>query len=280
MNELGKKVKEVRKANKLSQQAFAEMLGYSHKSVINKIESGQRDMSYEKILLMVKLFNLDIKDIDDMTPKKKSKPKKIKKEKKLIVYVHGYHGNNERVEFMKSFLPRYDVKGLDFGDDEPWNIAKRIVPQFEEMIKGYDEVVVVAMSLGAFLTMEYLYPYCSSIKKAFFLSPLTDMYQYIFDTMNQYHITEKKLKEQKTIKLDNGMTLSYDFYIHTMVDPDKWNVKTHVLYGSLDEMIYLESVADFVATHDATLVIKDGAHHRFNEESDKEFFKKWLLENI
>ena len=278
MNELGKKVKEVRKANKLSQQAFADILGYSHKSVINKIESGQRDMSYEKILLMVKLFNLDIKDVEDMTPKNKIKPKKLKKEKRLLVYVHGYHGNNERAEFIASFLKRYDVKGLEFGDGAPWEIAEVIKPQFEEMIKGYDEVVVVAMSLGAFLTMEYLYPY--NIKKAFFLSPLTDMYQYIFDMMNQFHVTEKKLKEQKIVKLENGVVLSYDFYKHTMVDSDKWNVKTHVLYGSLDELIYLESVADFVATHDATLTIINGGHHRLNEESDKEFFKKWLLENI
>ena len=133
MNELGKKVKEIRKANKLSQQAFADALGYSHKSVINKIESGQRDMSYEKILLMVKVFNLDIKDVEDMVPKKKTKPKKIKKEKRLAVYIHGYISGTDHTPFYSSFLNKYDFKNLDYKDGIPWEVGPIIKEEFEKL---------------------------------------------------------------------------------------------------------------------------------------------------
>lgn len=278
MNELGKKVKEIRKANKLSQQAFADILGYSHKSVINKIESGQREMSYEKILLMVKLFNLELKDLEDITPKKKEKPKKIKKEKRLAVYIHGYMSSTDHQPFYSSFLNRYEVKNLDYKDGIPWEVGEVIKEKFAKMIEGYDEVIVIAKSLGAFYTIEYLSSF--NIKKAFFISPLTDMYQFIFDLMNQYHVTEKALKEKKFITLENGFILSYDFYQHVLTVPDNWKVKTYVMYGSLDKLIYLESVADFVATHDATLTIQDGAHHEFHEEENKECIKKWMLENL
>ena len=278
MNELGKKVKEVRKANKLSQQAFADALGYSHKSVINKIESGQRDMSYEKILLMVRLFNLDIKDVEDMAPKKKTKPKKIKKEKRLAVYIHGYLSSTDHTPFYSSFLTRYEYKNLDYEDGEPWKVGEIIKEKFEKLIQGYDEVVVIAKSLGAFYAIEYLSSF--NIKKAFFISPLTDMYQFIFDLMNQYHVTEKQLKEKKLITLENGFILNYDFYQHVLKDPDQWKTKTYVMYGSLDKLIYLESVADFVATHNATLAIEDGADHTFHEEQHKERIKNWILENL
>ena len=278
MNELGKKVKEIRKANKLSQQAFADALGYSHKSVINKIESGQRDMSYEKILLMVKVFNLDIKDVEDMVPKKKTKPKKIKKEKRLAVYIHGYISGTDHTPFYSSFLNKYDFKNLDYKDGIPWEVGPIIKEEFEKLIQGYDEVIVIAKSLGAFYTFQYLSSY--NIKKAFFISPLTDMYQFIFDLMNQYHVTEKQLKEKKLIKLENGFILSYDFYRQMLLGEDDWKVKTYVLYGLQDRLIYLENVADFVANHDATLTIKAGADHAFHEEENQEFIKKWILANL
>ena len=53
MDELGNKIKELRMRLGLSQQQFAESLGYTHKSMINKIELGKCDMSYDKILILL-----------------------------------------------------------------------------------------------------------------------------------------------------------------------------------------------------------------------------------
>lgn len=58
-NELGIKIKNLRKELGLSQQQLAESLGYTHKSMINKIELGKSEMSYEKIIKLLKEYNLN-----------------------------------------------------------------------------------------------------------------------------------------------------------------------------------------------------------------------------
>ena len=51
MSKLGDKIKEIRKNEGLSQEAFAKELGYSSKSTINKIEKGINEISYDKLML-------------------------------------------------------------------------------------------------------------------------------------------------------------------------------------------------------------------------------------
>lgn len=70
MNLVSKKLKQVRKENKLTQDQMAKILGYSHRAVINKIESGEREMSAEKLLLFVEKFGLNIKDFSEKTQEK------------------------------------------------------------------------------------------------------------------------------------------------------------------------------------------------------------------
>ena len=65
MKELGNKIKELRISLGLSQQKFAESLGYTHKSMINKIELGKCDMSYDKILILLKEYNLNAEEFLD-----------------------------------------------------------------------------------------------------------------------------------------------------------------------------------------------------------------------
>ena len=57
--EFGLLLKKIREKNHLTQQQLAEALGYSHKSMITKIEKGQSEMSYEKAVLLVKKFGVD-----------------------------------------------------------------------------------------------------------------------------------------------------------------------------------------------------------------------------
>lgn len=283
MNELGKKVKEVRLANKMTQQEFANSLGYSHKSVINKIESGQRDMSYEKILLMIKTYKLDIKEVYELMPANKPvakeetiKPTKKKKDK-VVVYIHGMKGSAKEAK-QYSYIKNYDVKGLDYEDGNAYEMGDVIKEKFAKLIKPYKEVVVIANSIGAFYAYEYLSSF--NIKKAFFISPIVDMFQTIFDMMNQYHITEKRLRTEKFVQLENGITLSYDFYQHEIQDQDNWKVPTHVLYGTLDKEMYLESLIDFIANHDATLTVMNGAHHYFHTDEEKAFIKAWITKYL
>lgn len=54
MSKLGEKIKEIRLKEGLSQEAFAKELGYNSRSTINKIEKGINEISYEKLMLLVK----------------------------------------------------------------------------------------------------------------------------------------------------------------------------------------------------------------------------------
>ena len=56
--EFGKKLKNLRIRNKMSQQAMADSLGYTSRSTINKIEEGINEMSYDKIVRLMDLYGL------------------------------------------------------------------------------------------------------------------------------------------------------------------------------------------------------------------------------
>ena len=56
---IGQKIKKIRAENNLTQQEFAESLGYKDKSMISHIEKGDADMTYEKIILLIKKYGVD-----------------------------------------------------------------------------------------------------------------------------------------------------------------------------------------------------------------------------
>ena len=56
---IGPKIKELRKSKGISQEELASRLGYSGKSVISHIEKGDWDMTYDKIVLLIREFMLD-----------------------------------------------------------------------------------------------------------------------------------------------------------------------------------------------------------------------------
>ena len=60
---IGPKIKQIRKKRKLTQDQFAESLGYSGKSVISHIEKGDADMTYEKILLLLRTYMIDANEL-------------------------------------------------------------------------------------------------------------------------------------------------------------------------------------------------------------------------
>ena len=58
-NNIGAKIKSIRKRKHLTQTDLAEALGYKDKSMIAHIENGDSDMPYDKMLLFVKKYNID-----------------------------------------------------------------------------------------------------------------------------------------------------------------------------------------------------------------------------
>ena len=58
-NTLGEKIKEVRLKAGLNQEEFARELGYTSRSTINKIEKGVNDISFDKLELLIRKFNIE-----------------------------------------------------------------------------------------------------------------------------------------------------------------------------------------------------------------------------
>ena len=59
---IGEKIKEIRMQNNLTMDELAEELGYSSRSTINKIEKGINDISYEKLLLLLKKYEISMSE--------------------------------------------------------------------------------------------------------------------------------------------------------------------------------------------------------------------------
>lgn len=92
MNKLGKKIKEIRLKEGLSQEAFAKELGYNSRSTINKIEKGINDISYEKLMLLIRRYELEMNELFDMPHKESFSP--LKKESTLFVSFSGRDSGN------------------------------------------------------------------------------------------------------------------------------------------------------------------------------------------
>lgn len=283
MSDFGTKIKRIRKDCGMTQQEFADVLGYAHKSTINKIESGQEDMSYQKLLVFIKEFMVDVKELFDLTDEDIDQidlmidEAKRPKHDDCIVYIHGLHGNEAESRFYSFLLDKMDVIGLDYKDGNPWEIKDHIIQEFAEIHRKYKRVFVVANSIGAF----YAYTYLSQfrIEEAFFISPLVNMKKIIEKMMRKNHISLATLKQEQIIILEDGQKLSYEFYM-SLIEADHWRVKTHVLYGEKDKLVDQDSLIHFLATHQATLTVMKNAGHYFHTPSQLRCIKKWVHEYL
>ena len=291
---IGPKIKNLRKEKGLTQEQLAKDLGYSGKSVISHIEKGDADMTYEKMVLLLKKYSLDpsslfgneiveqkapIKEVKKEEKKPEPQPAPQKDAKRVAIYIHGQHGSAKEASDFKFLNNRYDVVGLDYQDGNPWELKDVIQNEFKRLSKGYDEVVVIANSIGAFYACEYLSEY--KIKQAFFISPIVSMFQMIVDIMAMYDIKDKELQKKQLIELDDGTVLSYEFYQHVSNDEDNWKVPTEILYGAYDEVVYTGSMMEFLENHpDARLTVLSDAEHYLYTPEEKKFIRDWIKNNL
>ena len=63
---IGPRIKSFRKGRGITQAELAKSLGYSHKSVITHIEKGESEMSYEKMLLLLRSYGADANELFDV----------------------------------------------------------------------------------------------------------------------------------------------------------------------------------------------------------------------
>lgn len=75
MSKLGETVKRIRKSKNMSQETFAESLGYKSATTINKIELGINDMGYDAIVRLISQYDVDVNDLFESNTKMDSKTK-------------------------------------------------------------------------------------------------------------------------------------------------------------------------------------------------------------
>ena len=99
----------------------------------------------------------------------------------VILYIHGKGGSAAESEHFKPLFPDCEVIGMDYQTFSPWDTGKEIRIAVEELKRKYENVILIASSIGAFFSMNE--DIDDMIQKASFISPIVDMEKLITDMM-------------------------------------------------------------------------------------------------
>lgn len=198
--------------------------------------------------------------------------------KQIVIYVHGKGGTAEEAKHYQPLFAESDVIGVDYKSQNPWE-AKREFPDFYDLhSKGYDSVILVANSIGAFFSMNALAE--KNISKALFISPIVNMERLITDMMTWANVTEDELCSKKEISTDFGETLSWEYLCYVRKHPIKWNIPTCILYGAKDNLTSIETVSEFAEQTGAILTVMNDGEHWFHTEEQMEFLDNWIRNSV
>ena len=198
--------------------------------------------------------------------------------KNLVIYVHGKGGTAEEAKHYQPLFAESDVIGFDYKSQYPWE-AKNEFPDFYDLhSKGYDSVVLVANSIGAFFSMNALAE--KKISKALFISPVVNMERLIMDMMIWSNVTEDELCSKKEISTVFGETLSWEYLRYVRKNPIKWNIPTCILYGANDYLTSIKTVSVFAEQTGAILTVMKDGEHWFHTDKQMEYLDNWIRNSI
>ena len=198
--------------------------------------------------------------------------------KKAIIYIHGKGGSSFEINQYKESCLGFDMIGIDYNEYLPWIVEKQIKSVYEKVEKTYDEIYILANSIGAYFAMHSLQNV--NIKKALFISPILDMEQLILNMMNWANVSEETLCEKKEIPTDFGETLSWKYLCFVRENPIVWNIPTEILYGEKDNLTSCETVDKFIKNHNAHLTVMENGEHWFHTEEQLTFLNNWLKNSL
>ena len=198
--------------------------------------------------------------------------------KQIVIYVHGKGGTSEEARHYQPLFAESDVIGFDYKSQNPWEAKSEFSDFYDLHSKGYDSVILVANSIGAFFSMNALAE--KNISKALFISPIVNMERLITDMMIWANVTEDELCRKKEISTDFGETLSWKYLCYVRKHPIKWNIPTCILYGANDNLTSLETVSEFAEQTGAILTVMNDGEHWFHTEEQMEFLDNWIRNSI
>ncbi len=196
------------------------------------------------------------------------------KKSKAVLYIHGKGGSIAEAEHYVPLFPDSCVFGFDYKAGTPWEAKTEFTDYLDTVQKEFDEISVIANSIGAYLLMSAGNTSC--IRNAFFISPVVDMEKLITGMMQMAGVTEDDLLRKKTIETPFGETLSYEYLSYVRKHPVKWEVPTTVLYGEKDALTSYETISDFSERIGASLHVMPGGEHWFHTGEQMAFLDKWI----
>ena len=196
--------------------------------------------------------------------------------KNVVIYIHGKGGSAAESEHYKQLFPDFEVIGLDYQTYSPWDTGKEIYNAIEKLKGKYENVILIANSIGAFFSMNAGIE--GMIQKANFISPIVDMEKLITDMMKLANVTEQELESKGMIHTDFGEDLSWEYLNYVRCHSIEWRVPTQILYGSKDHLMSIETITEFALKHQATLTVMEGGEHWFHTEEQMLFLDNWIKE--
>ena len=191
-----------------------------------------------------------------------------------VIYIHGKGGSAAEADHYAPLFPSYDVIGIEYSGNTPWEAGKELHERISEISQTYDCLFLIANSIGAFFSMNAGIE--RVIRKAYFISPIVDMEKLITDMMLWASVTEDELKAKGVIHTDFGEDLSWDYLSYVRDHPLAWNVPTSILYGSLDNLTGLDTIKAFSEKHRADLTVMEDGEHWFHTVEQMKFLDDWI----
>ena len=198
--------------------------------------------------------------------------------RQLVLYIHGKGGNAMEADHYKTLFAGYDVIGIDYHADNPWDAISEFKEFFHRYRQWYDSIILIANSIGAYFSMCALNN--EQVDKAFFISPIVDMEKVILDMMRWADITEEKLREKQLIATGFGETLSWEYLCYVRNHPVNWSVPTYILYGDKDNLTSQETIHKFANDVDAELTIMQNGMLFFQDVGRKKTLIYNLLDKL
>lgn len=198
--------------------------------------------------------------------------------KRLVIYVHGKGGSAEEAKHYRPLFADSEVIGFDYKSQNPWE-AKSEFSQFYDLnSKGYDSVILIANSIGAFFSMNALAQ--KKIDKALLISPIVNMEKLITDMMTWANVTEAELKRKGEIPTNFGETLSWEYLCYVRNNPIEWSIPTSILYGEKDNLTSIDTMSAFANQIGATLTVIKSCEHWFHTNEQMGFLDNWIKNSI